>query len=43
MFLLIINRTKTNAGKWVEDTKAIKLIIFKELGKLYFKLRYKNK
>jgi len=28
------NRTKTNKSKLVEDTKVIKVIIFKELGKL---------
>lgn len=32
--IIIKNRTKTTSSKWVEYTKAYKLTILKELGKL---------
>jgi len=36
------NRTETDTGGSVEHTKAIKIIMLKELGKLTLYLRYKE-
>jgi hypothetical protein len=32
--LYLKDRTKTDTGKWVEDTQAIERTVLKELGKL---------
>jgi hypothetical protein len=30
-----LGRTKTNTGRWVENTKALERTVLKELGKLH--------
>ncbi len=32
---IIYDRTKTDTGRWVENTKALEITILKELGKLH--------